>query len=70
MVTTAPIRRAPARRHRLRLIVDGDLATLYLDDLALNARFHDRRGHGIGVEVIDGAATLDDVTITRWPARG
>ena len=57
-------------RHRLRLIVDGDLATLYLDDLALNARFHDRRGHGIGVEVIDGAVALGDVTITRWPGRG
>jgi beta-fructofuranosidase len=56
-------------RHRLRLIVDGDLATLYLDDLALSARFHDRRGHGIGMEVIDGAATLGDVTITQWPER-
>jgi beta-fructofuranosidase len=56
-------------RHRLRLIVDGDLATLYVDDVALNARFHDRRGRSIGMEVIDGAATLADVTLTRWPGR-
>ena len=56
-------------RHHLRLIIDGDLATLYLDDLALNARFHDRRGHGIGLEVIDGAVTLGDVTLSRWPGR-
>jgi beta-fructofuranosidase len=54
----------------VRLIVDGDLATLYLDDVALSARFHDRRGHRIELEVIDGEATRGDVTITRWPAHG
>jgi beta-fructofuranosidase len=61
---------APGGAHRLRLIVDDDLATLYLDDVALDARFHDRRGHDIGVEVVDGAATLRDVVINRWPGRG
>ena len=48
--TLPPVRRfgGPSQPRRR-----ATLATLYLDDLAMSARLHFRRGHGIGMGVID-----------------
>lgn len=38
----------------VRLIVDDDIATIFVNDVALNARFYDKPGDGIAITVTDG----------------
>ncbi len=41
----------------VRLIVDDDIATIFVNDVALNARFYDKPGDGIAITVTDGTIT-------------
>jgi len=58
-----PLRLDPARTHDVCIVVDGSIATIYVDDVALNARMYDQRGASIAASVVDGTLTLTDVTI-------
>jgi beta-fructofuranosidase len=58
-----PITIDPGHDYRIRLVVDDTIATIYVDDVALNARMYDKRGEGIGFEVIEGSAGLANVSI-------
>ncbi len=52
-----PIHLEPGRAHRLQVIVEGDMATAYLDDeVALSTRMYDFRSGKIGVFVQGKAA--------------
>lgn len=55
--------------HRVAMIIDGDIATIYVDDVALNARFNAPTGTQLTLDVTDGAVTVGDVTISTH-ARG
>lgn len=50
--------------HTVALIIDDDIATLYVDDVALNVRFNAPAGTQFALDVTDGAATFGDVTIS------
>lgn len=53
--------------HAVALVFDGDIATLYLDDVALNARFNAPAGSQLSIEVADGAIAVGDVVISTTP---
>jgi len=52
------------REHALALVVDGDIATLYVDDVALNTRFNAPAGTTVSLDVVDGRAEVGDVVVT------
>lgn len=51
--------------HRIDLIVDGSIATLYLDGVALNARMNMVPGQAIVLSTVDGGAEIVDAAVTR-----
>ena len=55
----------PGVEHTLRLIVDGTIATLYLDDVALNTRMYLKPGDSLGLFVTDGELTMRGASIAR-----
>jgi beta-fructofuranosidase len=50
--------------HTVSLIIDEDIATIYVDDVALNVRFNAPAGAQLTLDVTDGAVTVGDVTIS------
>src|SRR5699024_3104530 len=44
--------------HRLQLVLDEDIATLYLDDTALSTRFNNPAGSAVVLDVIEGAVEI------------
>lgn len=60
-----PIEWQPDHDHSFELIVDGDIATLYLDDVALNTRMTALPGTALAVAVVDGEAAVRGLTIRR-----
>lgn len=53
--------------HTLALVLDDDIATLYIDDVALNTRFNAPVGTQLSIDVVDGAVSVGDVRITTTP---
>ncbi|MGN6128691.1 MAG: family 43 glycosylhydrolase [Humibacter sp.] len=51
--------------HRMTLIVDDTIATLYVDGVALTARAYERPGRAIVASVLRGGLTITDVAIAR-----
>ena len=49
--------------HHVRLVVDDDIATIFVDDVALNARFCNKQGQGVALTVTDGALNCANATI-------
>ena len=49
--------------HHVRLVVDDDIATVFVDDVALNARFCNKQGQGVALAVTDGALKCANATI-------
>lgn len=49
--------------HHLRLVVDDDIATVFVDDVALNARFCAKKGQGVSLTVTDGTLKCANATI-------
>ena len=49
--------------HHVRLVVDDDIATIFVDDVALNARFCNKQGQGVALTVTDGALKCANATI-------
>jgi beta-fructofuranosidase len=60
-----PATLVPEKSYTLRLIVDGAIGTLYVDDIALNVRMYRRPGEGISVSVTDGALELNAISLAR-----
>lgn len=55
---------ADGREHTLRLVIDEDVATLYVDDVALNTRFNAPSGTALVLDVADGAVEIGPTRIT------
>lgn len=53
-----PFRFLPGVEHSLALVLDDDLVTLYVDDVALNSRACSPAGRALAVQVIDGSAVF------------
>jgi beta-fructofuranosidase len=53
--------------HAIALVFDGDIATLYVDDVALSTRVNAPAGAQLAIDVIDGGASVGEVTITTLP---
>lgn len=60
-----PIHIDPEKEYTLELIVDGQIPTLYIDGVALNARMYERPGRSMSVSVIDGKLTVSEACITE-----
>jgi beta-fructofuranosidase len=60
-----PIDLAANVDHRITLIVDDTIATLYVDGVALNARAYDRPGRSVVLSVVRGSIELSDASIAR-----
>lgn len=60
-----PVRLEPDRTHRAELLVDGSIACLYLDDVALSARVYDRAGTGLAIDVEGGEIEVLAVTVQQ-----
>ncbi|MEZ4609914.1 MAG: hypothetical protein R2838_06640 [Caldilineaceae bacterium] len=51
------------------MIVDGSIATLYVDGVALNARMYARPGQALALYVVDGELNVSNATLAQkaWP---
>lgn len=53
------------KTHNLRMIVDGTIATLYVDGVALNARMYARPGASLSMFVTDGSLTIRNASVSK-----
>lgn len=60
-----PITWEAGRDYPFEVIVDDDIATIYIDGTALNARLTDKPGSAIGLGVIDGEVEFDGLELSR-----
>lgn len=60
-----PVQLAPDQSHRIRVIVDDTIATLYVDDIALNVRFYGKPGDSLSAFVTDGGLSVFDATVSN-----
>lgn len=60
-----PLELDPTIEHRITLIVDDTIATVYVNGVALNARSYDRPGRSIVLSVLRGSVELSDAVIAR-----
>jgi beta-fructofuranosidase len=58
-----PLRLEAEKPYHIQIIVDGDIATLYVDGVALNTRMYAKAGHALAVYVVDGALTVEDAVL-------
>lgn len=59
----------PDTDHRLQLICDGTIATLYVDNVALSARMYTDGGAALAVDVVDGAVEIRDAVVSQVAPR-
>ena len=52
-----PISLKPNHSYKIKLIVDDNIMTLYIDGIALNARVHDHFGDAITITATNGSMT-------------
>lgn len=55
----------PETRYQIEIIIDGTIATLYANGVALNVRLYDRPGRVLSMGVTDGSVTINAATIRR-----
>ncbi|GAA2238671.1 glycosyl hydrolase family 32 [Herbiconiux moechotypicola] len=60
-----PIVLDPEVPHRLEVVVDDTIATLYVDGVALNARLNTKPGSALTLGVVEGSAVFTDTSIRR-----
>ncbi|WP_454299495.1 glycosyl hydrolase family 32 [Salana multivorans] len=58
-----PVLVEPSERHVLELLVDGSVACLYLDDVALSTRTYQVPGRGLALDVLEGALEVHSVEV-------
>jgi len=51
------------------VLVDEDIATLYVDGVALNARMYAKAGSGLAVQVVDGELDVVSATVRTVAAQ-
>lgn len=49
---------SPGTEHNLQLVLDDDLVTIYVDDVALNSRACSPTGKALAVQVVDGSVSF------------
>lgn len=60
-----PVRLCPGEIYNIRLIVDGTIATIYVNGTALNTRMYQKPGDSLAVSVTDGSLKIRNVSIAR-----
>nr|WEI57610.1 putative GH32 family protein [Tetragonula mellipes] len=60
-----PIHLKPNHEYTLKIIVDGDLFTIWIDGIALNVRGYNQLGTGLAVAVSDGTLECQDITFAN-----
>jgi beta-fructofuranosidase len=60
-----PLRFKADESYRLRLIVDNTIATLYINDVALNVRMYKRPGECLAFTVTDGTLAVSDLSLAK-----
>ena len=60
-----PIHLEPGKTYHVDLIVDGTIATLYVDGVALNARAYRKFGTAVSAFATDGTVELKNITLSR-----
>lgn len=58
---------ADGAEHTLQLVIDEDVATLYVDDVALNVRFNAPAGSALVLDVAGGSVEVGPTTISTIP---
>lgn len=53
----------PGRTYDVDIVIDDTIITLYVDGVALNARAYERPGDRLTMDVVDGTASIDQVTV-------
>lgn len=59
-----PFRFESGKKYHITLIVDDTVATLYVDDVALNTRMYRKFGEAISVSVVNGEVKLSKATVS------
>lgn len=59
-----PLRLENGATVHVRMIVDDDIATIFVNDVALNARFCAKRGNGVSTTVTDGSISVANVNLS------
>lgn len=60
-----PLVLTPGETYHVRVIVDDDIATMYVNGVALNARMYSKLGTSVAVSVIGGSVHVRNASISR-----
>ena len=60
-----PIPLVPGEKYHVVLLVDGSIATLYVDGVAMNARMYQKEGEELCLFVSGGSAAVENAVISR-----
>jgi len=55
-----PLRLVADRTYRIQIIVDGSIATLYVEGVALNTRIYAKAGQALAIYVVDGKLRVEN----------
>jgi len=58
-----PVPLTPGRKYTVQVIVDGTIATLYIEGVALNTRMYAKPGDALAVYVVDGTLAVDHAVL-------
>ena len=58
-----PLRLEAGRTYHIQIIVDGTIATLYVEGVALNTRMYARAGQALTIYVVDGELRLENAVL-------
>ncbi|MBS4206584.1 GH32 C-terminal domain-containing protein [Bacillus sp. FJAT-50079] len=53
------------KEYNIQIIVDGTIATLYVDGVALNVRMYSKPGSSLGIHVVDGDLEIKNTSIEK-----
>ena len=60
-----PIELEAGETYNIRLIVDGTIATIYVNGVALNARMYTKPGEALSMFVTDGGLKITNASIAK-----
>lgn len=58
-----PLRLEAGRAYHVQIIVDGTIATLYVEGVALNTRMYAKAGQVLAIYVVDGTLTVENAVL-------
>ena len=59
-----PFRFESGKKYHITLIVDDTIATLYVDDVALNSRFYSKFGTALSISAVDGEVSVSAASVS------